>query len=456
MDQYLIRVHQAYTSSNVPLLTNLLSPLPESTSFIQLRQTLLSSPHLRPTSYRDTTRSKFSNPQQTPFADYLSNHLIYVRDTPLEVVGSCTKEGLEKSLELLEDLYKTGDRLFATSETGYFVETLRLLTRQLIKTALLHGKITKDSKLTKAGEAARMLARPMGIAASDKSIESPPHAHSGGSSVRGKKTALYFLANQTFKVYFALKNLRLCDTVLNNVNNSNVSLESGMFVKGDQSEFWYYRGRINLYQRRLRAAKKDLEKSLINCNSSSWKNARLILIYLITASIPLGYFPKYDVLKHFNLDEPFGPGLIEPLKKGHWSKVLSHLNLHKAFHLKHGNYSLLVEKLETICWRNLTRQTLLVSTNGNPSPTNNGPPTLSLQLLLTSAKYAWKSIPSSTTSQKEEEEEEDLELDLDDIESMTVSLMDQGYLKAYIMHSKRLLVLQKGKHFGFPPLSSIA
>ena len=35
-----------------------------------------------------------------------------------------------------------------------------------------------------------MLARPMGIAASDKSIESPPPPHSGGGGVRGKKTAL--------------------------------------------------------------------------------------------------------------------------------------------------------------------------------------------------------------------------------------------------------------------------
>ncbi|GAA5964715.1 hypothetical protein JCM3765_004366 [Sporobolomyces pararoseus] len=444
LDQYLNQVYQAYTSLNEQSFNTLLSPLPKSSTFIQLRQSLLSTPNLRITTFRDTTRSKFSN--QIPLADYLSNHLIYVRDLPLleEQEGLYSKEGLEKSLQLLEDLYKTGDRLFATSETGLFVETLRLLTNQLIKTSLLHGKVTKDSKLTKAGQAARMLARPMGIAASDRTTET-----TGG--IPGKKFAMYFLANQTFKVYFALKNLRLCDTVLNNVSNSNISIDQQGFNKGDQSEFYYYRGRINLYQRRLRKAKLDLEKSLSICNSSTpSNNSRLILIYLITASIPLGYFPKLEVLKHFNLSEPFGPELIKPLQKGHWARVLSHLNLYKEFHLKYVNYTLLVEKLETICWRNLTRQTLLISTNGNPIPTtttttNNGPPTLNLELLLTCAKYAWSRA----------EEELEAELDLDDIESITVSLMDQGYLKAYIMHSKRLLVLQKGKHFGFPPLSSI-
>lgn len=31
----------------------------------------------------------------------------------------------------------------------------------------------------------------------------------------------------------------------------------------------------------------------------------------------------------------------------------------------------------------------------------------------------------------------------------------QGYIKAYIMHAKRLLVLQKGEAAGFPKLSSV-
>lgn len=46
-------------------------------------------------------------------------------------------------------------------------------------------------------------------------------------------------------------------------------------------------------------------------------------------------------------------------------------------------------------------------------------------------------------------------LDLDDVEAMCASLMEQGYIKAYIMHSKRLLVLQKGEAVGFPRLASV-
>jgi len=59
----------------------------------------------------------------------------------------------------------------------------------------------------------------------------------------------------------------------------------------------------------------------------------------------------------------------------------------------------------------------LVSTNGQPLPMN-GPPTLSLLLLLKTARIAWK-------GEEEEEEVELEELDQDDIESIAVSLMDQ-------------------------------
>jgi hypothetical protein len=44
---------------------------------------------------------------------------------------------------------------------------------------------------------------------------------------------------------------------------------------------------------------------------------------------------------------------------------------------------------------------------------------------------------------------------MDDIESMCASLMEQGYIKAYIWQSKSMLVLQKGPQLGFPPVSSV-
>ena len=119
------------------------------------------------------------------------------------------------------------------------------------------GRTAGDTKLTKAGEAARMLARPMGIASSDRSVLRPilrPTTQifrdSSSQESPGKRDALFFLANATFKVYFALKNLRLCDTVINSTQGAAASLDIA-YPKSDRVAFAYYRGRIYLYQRRL-------------------------------------------------------------------------------------------------------------------------------------------------------------------------------------------------------------
>lgn len=97
-----------------------------------------------------------------------------------------------------------------------------------------------------------------------------------------------------------------------------------------------------------------------------------------------------------------------------------------------------------------------MTTSASPLPPS-GPPTLSLDTLLIAARLAF----------------DDYSLELDDVECMCASLMEQvslpfptfldiplltslqGYIKAYILHSKRLLVLQKGPTVGFPPLASV-
>lgn len=90
-----------------------------------------------------------------------------------------------------------------------------------------------------------------------------------------KRDALFFLANATFKVYFAMRNLRLCDTILNNTQNSTASLDFS-YPKSDRTAFSYYRGRLFLYQRRLPQARNELKKAFALCSAESWANGRYV------------------------------------------------------------------------------------------------------------------------------------------------------------------------------------
>lgn len=71
---------------------------------------------------------------------------------------------------------------------------------------------------------------------------------------------------------------------------------------------------------------------------------------------------------------------------------------------------------------------------------SSGPPTLPLSTMLTTAAVSFGHSE---------------QLDQDDVEAMCASLMEQGYMKAYIWQSKGMLVLQKGQRLGFPAVSSV-
>lgn len=62
-----------------------------------------------------------------------------------------------------------------------------------------------------------------------------------------------------------------------------------------------------------------------------------------------------------------------------------------------------------------------------------------LDILLSAARMAWR----------------DPSLQPEDVEAVVASMIDQGFIKGYILHSKAMLVLQKGPHMGFPPIWSV-
>lgn len=51
----------------------------------------------------------------------------------------------------------------------------------------------------------------------------------------------------------------------------------------------------------------ELRKAFHLCTNMQVKNKRLILVYLVTSSLPLGFFPRHELLELFDLSEQFEP-----------------------------------------------------------------------------------------------------------------------------------------------------
>ena len=122
----------------------------------------------------------------------------------------------------------------------------------------------------------------------------------------------------------------------------------------------------------------ELRKAFDMCTNHNWKNRRLILIYLVTASLPLGIFPGEELLAEFDLQEPFAP-LIHAAKVGSamgawlndnggtkidaqpqvgdYQECLHWLGSYQDWHIQKGTFLILRDKLELVCWRNLLRRT---------------------------------------------------------------------------------------------------
>jgi len=268
-----------------------------------------------------------------------------------------------------------------------------------------------------------------------------------GTDTPDKRDATFFLANTLFRLYYDIDNIRLCDTILKNLEKQLRRIEA--FPMADQTLFHFWRGRIYLTQQRVRQAYEELSKSFNMCTNNSFRNKQIIFTYLVATAIPIGIFPSTSLLNHFGLTSKFG-ALIDSIRRGHIHSFYLALGVGigvnpgtRDWFTKRGVWMLLREKGEVLVWRSLIRRVALLQREQNPSAFVAGskgpPPTLDLCAIHTALRLS----------------SHDISYTLNDAESMCCSLLDQGYIRGYILHSRLLLALQKAENLGFPPPRTI-
>lgn len=94
------------------------------------------------------------------------------------------------------------------------------------------------------------------------------------------------------------------------------------------------------------------EPNLIGCLVNVY---RLILIYLISARMVLGTFPRPELLAKYNLMDKYHT-LCSAIKQGNLSGYQYHLERHMPTLLREGNYIMLKERVKVVIWRCLFRR----------------------------------------------------------------------------------------------------
>ncbi|KAG0230940.1 hypothetical protein BGW42_000591 [Actinomortierella wolfii] len=379
-------------------------------------------------------------------ADFVANYLIYSKlacdqeADPVDIYGA------------MSALYGSFLTVFTvTPEAQWLATVLMDFSSSLVYWAIQADYTNPNAKELKVSDVVgKHFSRALNIVISDKTAN-PTHA--------SKKKALYNLANQSLRCYFRLHSTRLIPTLISNISKANVDLRE--YPMSEQVTHRYYLGRYHLYKLDLRRAEQHLAFAFRNCiqsaddypdparggTTASFRNQRLILIYLTACRLCLGILPKMELLESFGLDAYFAP-LVRAVKLGDLRLLKRALSLDDnniasvaSWLVQKEIYFLLVEKLTLLCWRSLLRRICLLTTSASGQ----------MRVDLRAVLQVIQAMLHSNGGGGDEEEEE--EYDLSDIEAIVVSLLDQGYIRGYIHSLKKILVL--GKTNPFPAVHSV-
>ncbi|CEP13448.1 hypothetical protein [Parasitella parasitica] len=334
----------------------------------------------------------------------------------MELVRYLTSTDIDFVFEKFAMFYKSFTPVFNRADTFFMMPVIKTLSTLLVQLAFRVDKMGLVGKACKANTAARLVAKVFNIMLADRTpIET------------SKQQGILHITNLVFKVYFKLNTVKMCQTFISNIKQSDLDL--GLFPIGQQVTYRYYNGRYALYQGRLQHAQNHLMFAFEKCHAQQWHNKRLILHYLIPIRIILGHLPTIQLLEKYQLTAPY-IDLMKALRSGNIHGYLMHLETHFQYFYSHFTYLLLRERGLVLLWRCLLYKLFMYKKSEQP----NASQTLSFEECIKAFVFS----------------SQDESFDFDDIESIMVSL---GYIRGYIQHQRQYIVLSKTKPF--PPISSL-
>ncbi|KAG1700234.1 hypothetical protein DVH05_012040 [Phytophthora capsici] len=289
-----------------------------------------------------------------------------------------------------------------------FVDTRLLATRADHEASEKAGDEIHDSLRS----AEQHLKKGFAMAANDRA---PPE--------HNKKMGALFIVNQLFKIYFKLNMIHLCRNLIRAVEGPAFP-KFELFNKSDKVTYQYYVGRISMFEDQYQKAETCLDYAWKHCHRGKARNKRMILQFLVPVKLLLGVMPSPKLLSDFALEEY--TGLTDAIRDGNLHLFTEYLAQYQGKFIQQGVY-LLIEKLRLLVLRNLFKKVYLIQQNH--------------QLHLQDFQLALHVATGHS-------------MDMDEIECVITNLIFKGYIKGYMSHTKKILVVSKTQPF--PPIVDVS
>ena len=246
---------------------------------------------------------------------------------------------------------------------------------------------------------------------------------------RGKRMATLPLACELFKTYFKLDTLQMCKNLTRTLEAPNaIPLDS--FPVGQLVTYRFYTGRLAVFDENYAKADADLSFAFAHCHVAAARNKGRVLQYLIPVKLLLGQLPRPELLRRYDLPH-YGP-VAAAVRSGDVRLLDGALAAHGPLFIRAGTF-LLLEKLRNGVYRTLLKRVHNIQKQREPQRA------FQLPIALFQAALGWCGSEG---------------MDLDECECILANLIYRKYVKGYLSHKQRVLVLSKVNPF--PPLSSVA
>ena len=315
-------------------------------------------------------------------------------------------EDAVQAFEVQKKLHPRFNAAFATSSGNWCVPALHVVCRNTFYLASLSDGETKE---TNKEMAVTLLQESFSRTINDRTKYNPKESLSTTGS---KKCGVLLIVNLLFRIYFKLNKLRLCKNLLKAVEVQSLHKSSDMTQR---IVFNYYVGRLYLFEDNFDRAEECLDFCLRKERDSA--NRKRILNFLVPVRLLKGKLPSQQLLETYAM-HPY-MSLIDGLMVGNLEQFSRALDKNSELFLKRGVF-LLLEKCKFIAYRNLFKRCWLILEKSSQ---------ISLAQLLKAFKFCGKQV------------------DLDEIECVLANLIYKGYIKGYLSHTKRMLVLSKRDPF---------
>ena len=273
----------------------------------------------------------FKNPNELKiWRDFLANFMHFYQNR--------LKSHYVKSFEFLKESFSSLTEIYKLSNyPAFFSEIKKFYMKQLLLSSNL-----ADQELEKLKEKTHCI---------DDTGRVLISYFSTFQGADDKSVVLSCIIN-LIRIHFKLKTYRNSKTLVEWVDKNGLNLKD--YKKADVTTFYYYSGRLALYELKIIDAQKIFTNALNICKSNHFNNKKLIIEFLIPLNMFFGKVPTISFIKDYDLDENY-INFIEAYKTGNLKMFEDSLEKLEDRFILLGSF-LIAEKLKGFVFRNLVKR----------------------------------------------------------------------------------------------------